>query len=304
MSTMSQGGCFGWRAWRKVGRMLVIFILPVSGCAMAQVDPATALREKYVSLTQSLEQNSFKRPLVLNSTETAHELKGNVYATINYPFEQVNASLNNPNHWCEVMLLHINIKYCRAVAKPSGTIFRINVGKKTPEKLVNTARIEFKYQVRTTTPEYVEIRLNAKEGPMGTSNYRMVFEAVALGGDKTFLHLSYSYAMNFTGRLAMQFYLETLGAGKVGFTVIGKRANGQLDYIDGLRGLVERNTMRYYLAIDAFLGATGTDPALQFEKRLQNWFAATEQYPRQLHEMNRSAYLNMKRSEYARQKGD
>ncbi len=88
---------------------------------------------------------------------------------------------------------------------------------------------------------------------------------------------------------------------KVGFTVIGKQADGQPDYIGGVRGLVERNTMRYYLAIDIFLGAAHTAPAAQFEKRLQNWFTAVERYPRQLHEMDRGEYLVMKRAEYLRQ---
>jgi hypothetical protein len=34
---------------------------------------------------------------------------------------------------------------------------------------------------------------------------------------------------------------------------------------------------------------------------LQSWFTAVEHYPRQLHEMDRPQYLEMKRSEYQRQ---
>ena len=68
-----------------------------------------------------------------------------------------------------------------------------------------------------------------------------------------------------------------------------------------MRGLVERNTMRYYLAIDSFLGTGGAAPAARFEKNLQAWFTAVERYPRQLHEMDRDAYLEMKRAEYLRQ---
>ena len=71
--------------------------------------------------------------------------------------------------------------------------------------------------------------------------------------------------------------------------------------MNGVRGVVERNTMRYYLAIDAYLGAVDAPAAEQFEKRIQTWFTATERYPRQLHELERDAYLNMKRAEYKRQ---
>jgi len=68
-----------------------------------------------------------------------------------------------------------------------------------------------------------------------------------------------------------------------------------------MRGVVERNTMRYYLAIEAFLGALSVPPQARLEKRLRDWFAAAERYPRQLHEKERDEYLKMKRREYLRQ---
>ncbi|NPT53878.1 hypothetical protein GNZ13_04465, partial [Paraburkholderia sp. 5N] len=68
-----------------------------------------------------------------------------------------------------------------------------------------------------------------------------------------------------------------------------------------VRGLVERNTMRYYLAIDAYLGALSSTPDKRLEQRLTTWFDATEQYPRQLHEVDRQAYMQMKYKEYERQ---
>jgi hypothetical protein len=199
------------------------------------------------------------------------------------------------------MILHINTKYCHAMVKPTGTALRVHVGKKTPEELADTTRLEFNYRTVAATPEYLQIMLSAKNGPLGTSDYRITLEAMALPNAKTFLHLTYSYTMNFAGRLAVQTYLGTAGSGKVGFTVIGKQADGQPEYIAGVRGLVERNTMRYYLAIDSYLAAASAAPEAQLEKRLQNWFTAVERYPRQLHEMDRSEYLQMKRAEYLRQ---
>jgi hypothetical protein len=100
-----------------------------------------------------------------------------------------------------------------------------------------------------------------------------------------------------TGRLALQTYLTTTGRAKVGFTVLGKPGNGPPQYIDGVRGLVERNTMRYYLAIVAYLESTQTAPEMQLEKRLRNWFTAVERYPVQLHEMNWQEYVDMKHAE-------
>jgi hypothetical protein len=114
------------------------------------------------------------------------------------------------------------------------------------------------------------------------------------------LHLTYGYAAGFIGRVAMNTYLGTLGQGKVGFTETDTPAGGPPRYIDGVRGLVERNTMRYYLAIDSFLAATQAPVSEQFEKRLQSWFTASAQYPKQLHEMDRAQYLTMKRAENLR----
>ena len=70
-----------------------------------------------------------------------------------------------------------------------------------------------------------------------------------------------------------------------------------LQRFGGVRGVVERNTMRYYLAIDAYLDAPGPQGR---EKRLGEWFDDTERYARQLHEMDRDDYLAMKRSEFQR----
>ena len=99
----------------------------------------------------------------------------------------------------------------------------------------------------------------------------------------------------------MAAYFSTIGRVKVGFTVTGKENDGSPIYIGGMRGLVERNTMRYYLAIEAYLGALTLSPRAQFEKRIGDWFVAVERYPRQLHEIEKAEYLDMKRKEQRRQ---
>lgn len=282
-----------------------LLLIGVSGipCPVTvSADAGETLRATYASLEEQLRQNQFKRPLILHSAETPARLAGDTYALVDYPFGEVSSGLNNPVHWCDLMLLHVNTKYCHALEEPSGTTLTIYVGKKRPEKLANATRLEFNYRVVAASQDYIEIVLNAKDGPLTTSDYRVLLEAVALPLDKTFLHLTYSYTTNFVGRLAMQAYLGTIGSGKVGFTVLGRGGDGQPDYIAGVRGLIERNTMRYYLAIDAFLGAAHeATPAARLEKSLQSWFTAVEQYPRQLHEVDRREYLEMKRAEYARQ---
>jgi hypothetical protein len=116
----------------------------------------------------------------------------------------------------------------------------------------------------------------------------------------TFIHLTYSYRYGLAGQLAMQTYLATIGLGKVGFTVVGTQSSGSPRYIGGMRGVAERNTMRYYLAIEAFLGNLSAPPQTRLEQSLRDWFAAIERYPRQLHELEQNEYLDMKRREHLR----
>jgi hypothetical protein len=128
-----------------------------------------------------------------------------------------------------------------------------------------------------------------------------VLEAAGISGNRTFLHLTYSYSYGMAGRVAMKTYLATIGSDKVGFTTAGGPSSGQTEYIGGVRGLVERNTMRYYLARDVYPGAISSTPDKRLEQRLTNRFDTTEPYPRQLHEMGRQEYIQMKSREYQRQ---
>lgn len=262
---------------------------------------AAPLRAKYTELNKQLLNNQFQRALYLDSTESSTDLKGEIYAVVDYPFVTVNEALNNPANWCDVLILHINIKYCHASSNKVGTVLTVSLGRKHDQPLEDAYRAEFNYRGVITTPDYFAVELNAESGPLSTHDYRIWIEATSVNDGRTFLHFTYAYAFGLTGRLAMQAYLATIGRDKVGFTVTDKLPNGQPSYIQGVRGVVERNTMRYYLAIDAYLTALTAPPKDQLEKRLRHWYKATEQYARQLHEVERDDYLEMKRREYQRQ---
>jgi hypothetical protein len=73
--------------------------------------------------------------------------------------------------------------------------------------------------------------------------------------------------------------------------------DGRPRYIGGMRGVVERNTVRYYLAVQAWLAARELPREARIEQALRNWYALVERWPRQLHELSESRYLAMKRRE-------
>lgn len=279
-------------------------VLTGAGSALAQLSAdgsAQALQSKHTALATQLASNEFQRPLVIESIETDKSVSGNAYAVINYPFATVASSFRNADNWCEVLILHLNTKYCRAGGDKAKSILAVAVGKKYPQEIHEAYALSFDFKPSLSTPEYMAVQLNADKGPVGTHNYRINLRAVPISGGRTFMHLQYSYAYGLAGRVAMQAYLATLGSGKLGFTQIERQTGGPKTPVEGMRGAVERNTMRYYLAIDAYLASLASALPEQLEKRLQHWFDATERYPRQLHEIDRSAYLAMKRSEYQRQ---
>jgi hypothetical protein len=177
----------------------------------------------------------------------------------------------------------------------------VRIGRKPSQPAEQAFRLDFNHRNVAASNDYFESRLNAPSGPLGTRDYRITVAAIPVEGGKTFMHLSYSYGFGGTGKLAMQAYLSTAGANKVGFSVVGRDANGQPQYADGVRGAIERNAMRYYLAIHAYLDALDAPPAQRTDKRIQAWIDGVERYPRQLREMDRGAYIAMKRQEYERQ---
>lgn len=283
---------------------LLAISLHTGGATAADKNPATALRAQYSALGDALAHNQFNQPIYLISTESAGNLKGDIYALINYPFASVNAALNNPargpDNWCDVLMLHPNTKYCRATLGSTGTVLAMRIGRKFDQPLEDAYEVNFDYRVIAATNDYFAVELTADNGPLGTRDYRILLEAVSTERNQTFMHLTYAYAYGVAGRVALKSYLATAGSNKVGFTINGKQSNGQPIYMAGVRGLVERNTMRYYLAIDAYLNSISARPANRLEKRLATWFAATEQYSRQLHELERGEYLSMKRKENQR----
>jgi hypothetical protein len=292
-----------WRLGGAAGLALSLGLL----LAPAQVLPqptsaaAMALLGQYQSLDEPLRHNAFGRPLVLQSRETDQDLQGEIYALMPYPFATVSRTLRDPQQWCELMILHINTKYCHPASGPQGALLMLNIGSKSPQPLALTTRLLLQYRVPVSEPDYLTVLLSAGDGALADNNFHLGVEAVALPGQQTFIHLSYAYRANLAGRLALQVYLATTGRDKRGFSQQSPRGAAQPVLIDGLRALVERNTMRYYLAIDSYLASEQREPAQRLEARLQSWFSAVEAYPRQLHELDRPTYLAMKRAEYLRQ---
>lgn len=273
---------------------------PALGAAAApgEGSSAQALRDVHQRMSDKLAHSGFGRAIQLDSMETADGLQGDVHAVVEHPLSEIAAALKGSAHWCDVLTLHVNNRRCRTSSGPQGSeMLTLYVVRRYDKPVDQAFELPFVYRVSSSSPDHLLVELSAESGPLGTSNYRVTLEAVALDERKSFLHFSYSYDHNAMVRLGTMAYLATFGSDKVGFTVVGKTPAGQPDYIRGLRGLVERNAMRYFLTLDAYLSAPGPDQA---ERRQRRWFAGAEQYPRQLHEIDLDTYLALKREDRQR----
>ena len=249
-----------------------------------------ALRARHAQLRAQLEQNAFGAPVFLASHEAEQLLQGDVYGVVEHPFGEV-ATLTEAGNWCKVLTLPFNVKSCTT----RGDALSLFIGKKNYEPIDKAYRLDFRFVPVTQGADYFQRRLRADEGPLGTRSYLILLEATALDERHSFIHLSYSYEYGTMSKLAMQVYLNTLGAKKVGFSSTDE--GGQPHLVGGMRGVMERNTMRYYLAIDAYLNSVSAPPAEQLDRRLNDWFTMSARYRRQLWEMDRSEYMSMKRAE-------
>jgi len=295
---MRQRSPEGWRCWPRWLQAAAV-LLCWAGAAAAQ--DAASLRSKQTALREQLAHNQFGRPLAIESTETDGNLKGDVYAITEQPYAVVGPALQGMDRWCDILMLHLNVKDCTWRGGGESSTLNVAIGRKFDQPVADAHKVEFAYHVAANTPDYLRVQLSADTGPLGTKDYRIVLEATPIDAKRSFVHMSYSYGFGMAARVAMQGYLATIGRNKVGFTIVEHKSDGTPVYAGNVRGVIERNAMRYYLAIDAYLAALPLPPNEQPEKRIRGWIASVERYPKQLREMEPEEYLTMKRKELARQ---
>lgn len=304
--------------------VVVVCLLQIAGGVGSFEAPggsssAETLADRFEQLQRQGAVQLGQRPVYLQSTEGRDRLEGEVIALVEHPAWRVRSALARAGIWCDILILHLNVKYCRATRQsslPGGVeSLEVGLGRKYDEPLDSVHWLDFKFRnvsavtgTGATPSDSMDsttgVELLAPEGPLDTRDIRINVRTADAGSGRTLLQLRYTYAQGPTARWAMQLYLGTLGRHKVGFSLVPLRTNqpaGPLEPVTGVRGLLERNTVRYYLAVDAYLDALALPPTLQLERRLLDWFAATEQHPRQLRELDWETYVQMKRLEVRRQ---
>ena len=262
---------------------------------------ADILLDTYHRNMAKLATNSFGLPLFLESFEYDDRVHVDVYGIFDYPLSSVVNVLKVPANWCDIVSLHPNVKACTYRELPGAWLLTFYLGRKVYQPPEDTRQVIYRYRIVDQQQGYLDIMLSADAGPFGTKDHRMRFEALPLDGGRTFVHVSYAYNDSVALRLAEKVYFATLGRGKAGFTVTGTDRKGNPVYIGGPRGAIERNAVRYYLAIQAFMNTLRYPEERRFSMRTSEWYDLTTRYRKQLFEMEKVDYLTYKTKEHKNQ---
>jgi hypothetical protein len=285
-----------WHAALLAGVALLAF----AGSARALSTQAATLLAEYQVIHPELLHNPYGVPIYVRSRDQGDLLTAEVYGRLDYPLERLKAALAEPAGWCELLALSLNVKACVHDVQTESRWLTLYMGRKFYQAPDKAYQIRYRFQATASTPDYFEVSLSAADGPLGTRDYRTSLQAISVPGG-TLVHIRSSYRSSIASRWATSVYLATLGKGKIGFSSVAVDGDGRPKYVEGVRGTIERNTMRYYLALQAALETRDLPVNDRFEARLRRWFTLTERYRTQLYEMDRAEYLQAKRREHINQ---
>lgn len=257
---------------------------------------AVELTEKYEEIEDDLLENVYDMPIYMESNNDENLIRGKVYGIIHQPFNTVSKALSSVSSLCEIAPLHLNIKACTYEYINNQCRVTFYSGRKFYQKADDVRDIKYTFKVKAINNDYFSVILTEEQHD--SKDFNVQVAAIPLTDNSTFFYISYQYQYGFFMHAAMSTYLATFGYNKVGFSIIGKDKNSKPIYVDGIRGVIERNIVRYYFAVKSYLETQKVAKNEQFESRISYWFDLTEKYHKQLYEMDKPDYLKYKKLEY------
>ncbi len=240
------------------------------------------------------------QPVYVHSEVDKKRLRADVYSIVHYRLVDLAQALSRPRDWCRFVTLHLNVKACTWRTAPD-PVLSIYAGRKFYQPPADATRMDYRFRVVERDRRRLVVLLTAEKGELSTRDHRFRLEAERMNEKDVLLHFSLSYRQSLASRMATRAYLATLGRNKVGFSHPAEGAAGD-DYVGGVRGIVERNAMRYFLALVVYMDTLGQDGPQARSRRIREWFDLTQRYAVQLHEVDRTDYLIDKHREFANQR--
>ena len=260
-----------------------------------------SLTDKYHHIEAAMAKGPLGIQALLESNTEKNSSSVDVYGIIDSPFESVQQALTVQATWCDIILLHINVRACTHTQVADKQLFTLYNVNKHYQPIEDASQLKYQYRIIAKQPGYLDIHFTADDGPFHSRDHRLRLEAVPADEHRTFVHLEYSYHYGSFGYMAMKSYYALFGGGKVGFSIVGTDSDGKPVYVGGVRGSGERNVMRYYFAVLTYMETLQYPAEQRFEKRLNHWYDLTFRYKRQLFVMRKQEYLEYKRHDLKNQ---
>jgi hypothetical protein len=277
-------------AWPLAG--LMVLMLVAWPAQSSSPTAGTAGLSDVNAILEAIAESPFDEPIHLESEEEAREVHGRVHVVVDAPLGDLKAALDSARDWCEILFLHINVKACVHHGRAGDERITLYIGRKRYQDPEVVERVELRFHTDRLDDERLAIRLQADLGPHGLRAFDMKVQAVALEDERSLLLMRYSIGYGAMGRFTLGIYLALGGRDRIGFTVERLDEDGTPVYVDGLRGLIERNTVRFFFALQAYL-----EEPDDLEARLGRWWDLADRHPEQLREPGRDSYLAQKRRE-------
>ncbi len=292
------------QSWRLGVLVLVASLGAAPMAAPAQAPGEPTLAQRYAALVAGS-----ARPLApgvyLESAEETRRARGEVLARLDLPYATAIAALSDAQAWCRLLMLHPNIKHClpssgSGVGNSSGTLLELTMAAQRDGLFGQEHPLQLTWNTVVRDNSHLVVELMAEHGPMGTRDYRIGFELAPLETGTSVMRLVYSSAFTATGLWMAQAYVATVARQRVGFTVVDADAQGRPVYVRGVRAAIERNTMRFHLAVQSWLAVQPLPPEQRVARAIEAWFDASERHATQLHEVEREEFVARKTAEFAR----
>ena len=273
-----------------------ILMLYAALALLADVPAASLdeLRAHYRELTVNAAGNPFGMPLGVQSSEQGDKVSAEVYAVLEQPFSVVADMLSDAPRWCEFLLLSVNVKSCAVGKAAAGKTLILYLGPKEYQTPQQAYEMRYDFH-RSSDAQRSETFLDADGGPLGTRDNHIHLEAIGIAG-RSLIHFTSSMRLGAMSHMATSTYLATLGRGKVGFSSVPGPAGKRVP-VKGVKAMIERNAVRYFLALQVYLDTRTLPETDRFEQQINRWFELTEHFHAQLYELPKANYLANKRRE-------
>ncbi len=283
---------------RDATRLAVIFMSLLSLAFIASGE-RSSLIQRYLAFRNIVDPIVKTMPLRIRSEQRGRQVRVEVFGILDHPIDQVVGEITDSAAVCEILLLNLNVKACTHQNTNKNSRLRIFVAGKRYSRPYRSFEIRPLHSVIKRSHQYLSMYLSAQKGVIGTGNYMVLVEAVPYK-EKTLIRFASSYRGSRVAKAAIQAYLRTFAREKIGFTVVDD--GEKREHVKGMQAVIERNAVRSYLAIQAYLETARSKPdAGHFERGMQRWYELTERHAKQLREIDRDSYFRNKRKEYRNQ---